>query len=151
MSWIGWAIALAVVFNVVRSVKSASSRSSPIDANASRIQKNRQIIADMQSRGIQVPASAYAAAGLATRLPPPVPARAAATTTRPTPARSTPEPPALSGFEDPLPEHLLNIGMRRTGALHGFFEDGKSVRRAVIAAEIFGPPVALKERTPWQI
>ncbi|MEO6913910.1 MAG: hypothetical protein ABI182_07820 [Candidatus Baltobacteraceae bacterium] len=121
MSWIGLAIALAVIFNVVRSIKSAPSRWSAADPT---------------------PASRNAAARSAGRLPSPVPTRAAG---------PSPRPASASIEEDALPGSLLSIPMRPTGALHGFFEDGKSVRRAVIAAEIFGPPVALKERTPWQI
>ncbi len=115
MSWIGWLIGAAVVFNVLRSAIKSTSRSTSTDANPSRI---------------------------APPLPPPVPVRAAAPRQRR--VQTEPDPPP------PLPE-LLSIGTRPAGALHGFFQDGKSLRRAIIASEIFGPPVALKENSHWQM
>ncbi|MDQ2679980.1 MAG: hypothetical protein M3Y21_03025 [Candidatus Eremiobacteraeota bacterium] len=153
MSWIGIAIGLAVLFNVVRSIRNAGARYSagPVDSNASRIQRNRQVILDLQARGTPIPASAYAMAGLASPLPQPVATARAARTPSPPPKSTALPPPSLAEIKD-LPDGLLSAESRRNpGALHGFFEDGKSVRRAVIAAEIFGPPRALKERTPWQI
>lgn len=35
------------------------------------------------------------------------------------------------------------------GGLLPLFEDGKSLIRAIVAAEVLGPPVALREPSPW--
>ena len=40
---------------------------------------------------------------------------------------------------------------RTSGPLSGLFEDGNSLLRAVVAAELLGPPIALRENPLWQI
>jgi hypothetical protein len=76
---------------------------------------------------------------------------------RPVPAAVAPVPaPAPeAGFDelphlDPLPGTILAIpAAHRAGGLRGLFEDGNSLVRAVIAAEVLGPPVALREQSHW--
>lgn len=41
--------------------------------------------------------------------------------------------------------------VRASGPLSGLFEDGNSLVRAVVAAELLGPPIALRENPLWQI
>jgi len=41
--------------------------------------------------------------------------------------------------------------VRSSGPLSGLFEDGNSLLRAVVAAELLGPPIALRENPLWQI
>ena len=43
------------------------------------------------------------------------------------------------------------IALRQSGPLSGLFEDGNSLLRAVVAAELLGPPVAMRENQLWQI
>jgi len=42
-------------------------------------------------------------------------------------------------------------GRRSSGPLSGLFEDGNSLVRAVVASELLGPPIALRENPLWQI
>ena len=41
--------------------------------------------------------------------------------------------------------------LRLGGPLNGLFEDGNSLVRAVVGAEVLGPPIALRENQLWQI
>lgn len=58
------------------------------------------------------------------------------------PAAQTPAPPAAAAPRRAAP-------VRPAGLLQGMFEDGNSLLRAVIAAEVLNPPAALREPGLW--
>ncbi|MBV8245091.1 MAG: hypothetical protein JOZ38_04135 [Candidatus Eremiobacteraeota bacterium] len=49
-----------------------------------------------------------------------------------------------------MPPHPADEVNQTGGVLGGLFEDGKSVLRAIVAAEILAPPRALREGGHWQ-
>ena len=59
----------------------------------------------------------------------------------PRPAPPPPPEPVLSKVEGPGPKR---------GPLHGLFEGGNSLLRAVVAAELLDRPLALRESAHWQ-
>ncbi|HZZ65586.1 MAG TPA: hypothetical protein VFE17_08820 [Candidatus Baltobacteraceae bacterium] len=86
-----------------------------------------------QRRGTPAPPQAPrpVSAGTPPGRPIPAPAR---------PAAQTSAPP--SHIEAPAQEN-------RAPVLQGMFADGNSLLRAIIAAEVLGPPVSLKEHSFW--
>jgi hypothetical protein len=62
----------------------------------------------------------------------------------PTVTRKAPQPPPPAHAPQPPPK-----APERTGALQALFEDGNSLLRAIVAAEVLGPPAALREHTRW--
>lgn len=55
-----------------------------------------------------------------------------------------PEPPSVAAIGTPQPLAQLTVGLGE------MFQDGNSLLRAVIAAEVLGPPRALQESVYWQ-
>ncbi|MBV9272054.1 MAG: hypothetical protein JO165_13250 [Candidatus Eremiobacteraeota bacterium] len=54
----------------------------------------------------------------------------------------------------PLPEPQLaplHDESQLDGGLVPLFEDGKSIIRALVAAEVLGPPVAMREPSTWSL
>ena len=70
-------------------------------------------------------------------------------------SQSLPEParrqiPVIARRIPDAPAHPADEVHQTSGVLGGLFEDGKSVLRAVVAAEILAPPRALREDAHWQ-
>jgi len=92
-----------------------------------------------EARGTQDPAPARRQIpSIMRQVPAP---RADAVSAKP-PVPRAPVPPAM-------PEHERDVV--RSGVFDGMFEDGKNLLRAVVAAEVLGPPAALRENAHWQI
>ncbi len=62
-------------------------------------------------------------------------------------ARGVPSRPAQTAHD----KEEARAAARMSGPLGGLFEDGNSLVRAVVAAELLGPPIALRENQLWQI
>ena len=76
--------------------------------------------------------------------PPVLPDTAAVAAPAPPPR---PAPPKMTAHDR---EEARGV-VRASGPLSGLFEDGNSLLRAVVAAELIGPPIALRENPLWQI
>ena len=76
------------------------------------------------------------------------PAQQPAAQTQPAPAAPKP-PPVRVQTPAAAPAAHAAAPVRATGLLQGMFEDGNSLLRAVIAAEVLGPPAALREPGLW--
>ena len=72
----------------------------------------------------------------------------------PAPPRPKPELRQAAKASPQVPPARVPVTSRRAappetavqpGPLDGLFEDGRSLMRAVVAAEVFGPPVALRK------
>ncbi len=61
-----------------------------------------------------------------------------------------PAVPPLSAPPNVSPTQTLRPVARPTAGLREMFQDGNSLLRAVIAAEVLGPPRALQESHYWQ-
>jgi hypothetical protein len=99
-------------------------------------ERYRRILDDLRARSAAPPFGAPSAAAPQQPAPPPRPAPPPA----PAPPPSSPEP-VLSKVEGPAPKR---------GPLHGLFEGGNSLVRAVVAAELLDRPLALRENAYWQ-
>jgi hypothetical protein len=70
------------------------------------------------------------------------------------PASPAPAPaPAPQAVQRVAPEHNVPSRERPARAAHplqGMFEDGNSLLQAIIAAEVLGPPAALREHSHWK-
>jgi len=58
--------------------------------------------------------------------------------------------PAAPAEAPPLPAVHASVP-KGDGGLVPLFEDGKSIVRALVAAEVLGPPVALREPSIWSL
>ena len=65
----------------------------------------------------------------------------------PPPQAQRPQQPKLTAHD----REEARAHVASSGPLSGLFEDGNSLLRAVVAAELLGPPVALRENPLWQI
>ncbi|GAC1656308.1 MAG: hypothetical protein NVS9B12_07950 [Vulcanimicrobiaceae bacterium] len=63
----------------------------------------------------------------------------------------TPVPPAKGPEATAHDKEEARALIQGSGPLSGLFEDGNSLVRAVVAAELLGPPIALRENQLWQI
>lgn len=67
----------------------------------------------------------------------------------PIPPRPAPAPPAAAPVPAPSSQVAPAGHEDRVPPLQGMFADGNSLLRAIIAAEVLGPPASLKELTFW--
>jgi hypothetical protein len=72
------------------------------------------------------------------------PAAAPVQPPRPQSPSAAPPPPEAAPAA-----HPRQAPARPAGLLHGLFEDGNSLLRAVVAAEVLQPPLALREPALW--
>jgi len=77
----------------------------------------------------------------------PAPAMPAQTQGRPAGSAASKSRPAQTAHDS----EEARAAARMSGPLSGLFEDGNSLVRAVVAAELLGPPIALRENQLWQI
>ncbi|HUZ50770.1 MAG TPA: hypothetical protein VMW12_13665 [Candidatus Dormibacteraeota bacterium] len=62
-----------------------------------------------------------------------------------------PPPPIVSTPRIVADHGVLQQPSLRTGVLRGLFEDRRNLVRAVVAMEVLGPPIALREQAPWTL
>gem|GEM_PF-2573320 len=62
-----------------------------------------------------------------------------------------PPPPIVSTPRIVADHDVLQQPSLRTGVLRGLFEDRRNLVRAVVAMEVLGPPIALREQAPWTL
>ena len=118
-------IALAVKALAEKNAGAAGQQSAEPPA-----ERYQRILADLRARTAGVPSAVPPEA------PPAQPTRAPVAKPAPPPS---PRP-------QPLPEPLRS----QHGPLQGLFEGGKSLLRAVVAAELLDRPLALRENAHWQ-
>jgi hypothetical protein len=84
-------------------------------------------------------------------LPPVLPEKAAVAPQRPDAQAYAVTPRAAAPKSTAHDREEARAQVRPSGPLSGLFEDGNSLLRAVVAAELLGPPIALGENPLWQI
>jgi predicted lipid-binding transport protein (Tim44 family) len=115
----------------------------------SSVRKNARRAAQQRSAG-PPPRSAMAQAVLAQAfaappaiVPPPVPAPAV------TPAPAPAAAPVATARAPVSDAHATPLGPVGTSPIRGMFEGPATLVRAIVAAEVLGPPKSMQEQTIW--
>ncbi|MBV9148527.1 MAG: hypothetical protein JO024_01575 [Candidatus Eremiobacteraeota bacterium] len=121
---------ISLALKALEEKKAQAGQAQQAEAPAERY---RRILDDLRARSAAPPFGAPSVVSPQQPAPTPPP--------RPAPPPPPPPEPVLSKVEGAGPKH---------GPLHGLFEGGNSLLRAVVAAELLDRPLALRESAHWQ-